>query len=88
MKRCPDFSPNQMALRIACGTQTTLIRKEDTFVIPSYLCVPSLHLLELDLWEVMIDDPSSSHNETNLLLSNYVDQRQSYYRKEIRSEIT
>ena len=29
IKPCPDFSPNQMASRITCGTETTLIRKED-----------------------------------------------------------
>ncbi|GFV80819.1 uncharacterized protein TNCV_3516871 [Trichonephila clavipes] len=30
IKPCPDFSPNQNALRIASGTEPTLIRKEDT----------------------------------------------------------
>ncbi|GFX43383.1 uncharacterized protein TNCV_4874031 [Trichonephila clavipes] len=29
-KPCPDLSPNQNALRIASGTEPTLIRKEDT----------------------------------------------------------
>ncbi|GFU75352.1 uncharacterized protein TNCV_3951841 [Trichonephila clavipes] len=30
IKPCPDHSPNQNALRIASGTELTLIRKEDT----------------------------------------------------------
>ncbi|GFW37249.1 uncharacterized protein TNCV_5021471 [Trichonephila clavipes] len=30
IKPCPDLSPNQNALRIASGTEPTLIRKEDT----------------------------------------------------------
>ncbi|GFV28509.1 hypothetical protein TNCV_3984601 [Trichonephila clavipes] len=30
MKSCPDMSPNQLSQRIACGTETILIRKEDT----------------------------------------------------------
>ncbi|GFT90731.1 uncharacterized protein TNCV_3010911 [Trichonephila clavipes] len=29
-KLCPNLSPNTLALRIACGTETTLIHKEDT----------------------------------------------------------
>ncbi|GFX98043.1 uncharacterized protein TNCV_4906931 [Trichonephila clavipes] len=29
IKPCPDLSPNQNALRIASGTEPTLIRKED-----------------------------------------------------------
>ncbi|GFW36635.1 hypothetical protein TNCV_1956351 [Trichonephila clavipes] len=36
MKPCPDISPNQLALKIACGTKMTLIRKEDT--IPLMRC--------------------------------------------------
>ncbi|GFX76468.1 hypothetical protein TNCV_2130191 [Trichonephila clavipes] len=40
---CPDLSPNQNALRIASGTETTLIRKEDTtpLTVVQFLC--SLH---------------------------------------------
>ncbi|GFT90650.1 uncharacterized protein TNCV_3128221 [Trichonephila clavipes] len=40
---CPDLSPNQNALRIASGTETTLIRKEDTtpLTVAQFLC--SLH---------------------------------------------
>ncbi|GFS69184.1 uncharacterized protein TNCV_4010321 [Trichonephila clavipes] len=30
IKKCPDLSPNQNALRLASGTEPTLIRKEDT----------------------------------------------------------
>ncbi|GFV51371.1 uncharacterized protein TNCV_3736751 [Trichonephila clavipes] len=30
IKPCPDLSPSQNALRIASGTEPTLIRKEDT----------------------------------------------------------
>ncbi|GFW69715.1 uncharacterized protein TNCV_1883591 [Trichonephila clavipes] len=30
IKPCPDLSPNQNALRIASGTEPTLIRKENT----------------------------------------------------------
>ncbi|GFX51677.1 uncharacterized protein TNCV_5013801 [Trichonephila clavipes] len=30
IKPCPDLSPNQNALRIASGTEPTLILKEDT----------------------------------------------------------
>ncbi|GFU40578.1 hypothetical protein TNCV_3229781 [Trichonephila clavipes] len=30
LKPCPDLSPNPLALRIACGTEKTLIHKEDT----------------------------------------------------------
>ncbi|GFT53804.1 uncharacterized protein TNCV_4124041 [Trichonephila clavipes] len=30
IKPCPDLSPNQNALRLAYGTESTLIRKEDT----------------------------------------------------------
>ncbi|GFX91569.1 uncharacterized protein TNCV_3681551 [Trichonephila clavipes] len=45
IKPCPDLSPNQNALRIASGTEPTLIRKEDTapliscpvFVLPAPL---------------------------------------------------
>ncbi|GFV51455.1 hypothetical protein TNCV_843941 [Trichonephila clavipes] len=36
MKPCPDLSPNQLALRITCGTETSLIHKEDT--IPLKRC--------------------------------------------------
>ncbi|GFS96113.1 uncharacterized protein TNCV_3309241 [Trichonephila clavipes] len=40
---CPDLSPNQNTLRIASGTEPTLIRKEDTtpLTIVQFLC--SLH---------------------------------------------
>ncbi|GFX93377.1 uncharacterized protein TNCV_151831 [Trichonephila clavipes] len=43
IKRCPDLSPNQNALRIASGTEPTLIRKEDTtpLTVVQFLC--SLH---------------------------------------------
>ncbi|GFV82194.1 uncharacterized protein TNCV_2790921 [Trichonephila clavipes] len=34
-KPCPDLSPNQNALRIASGTEPTLIRKEDTTTLIS-----------------------------------------------------
>ncbi|GFV33253.1 hypothetical protein TNCV_3949071 [Trichonephila clavipes] len=30
MKPCPDFFPNQLALRIACGTEMTFILTENT----------------------------------------------------------
>ncbi|GFU86929.1 uncharacterized protein TNCV_3441991 [Trichonephila clavipes] len=30
IKSCPDLSPNQNPLKIASGTELTLIRKEDT----------------------------------------------------------
>ncbi|GFX51745.1 uncharacterized protein TNCV_5014471 [Trichonephila clavipes] len=30
MKPCPNLSSNQLALRIACGTETTLIPKENS----------------------------------------------------------
>ncbi|GFU22506.1 uncharacterized protein TNCV_1304171 [Trichonephila clavipes] len=36
IKPCPDLSPNQNALRIASGTEPTLIRKEDT--TPLFSC--------------------------------------------------
>ncbi|GFU41344.1 hypothetical protein TNCV_3011641 [Trichonephila clavipes] len=40
---CPDLSPNQNALRIASGTEPTLIRKEDMnpLTVVQFLC--SLH---------------------------------------------
>ncbi|GFV01523.1 uncharacterized protein TNCV_2961171 [Trichonephila clavipes] len=43
IKAYPDLSPNQNALRIASGTEPTLIRKEDTtpLTIVQFLC--SLH---------------------------------------------
>ncbi|GFU81828.1 hypothetical protein TNCV_4524841 [Trichonephila clavipes] len=43
IKPCPDLSPNQNALRIASGTEPTLIRKEDTtpLRVVQFLC--SLH---------------------------------------------
>ncbi|GFX07885.1 uncharacterized protein TNCV_4161541 [Trichonephila clavipes] len=43
IKPCPDLSPNQNALRIASGTEPTLIRKEDTtpLTVVEFLC--SLH---------------------------------------------
>ncbi|GFS89576.1 uncharacterized protein TNCV_1810631 [Trichonephila clavipes] len=43
IKPCPDLSPNQNALRIASGTEPTLIRKDDTipFTVVQFLC--SLH---------------------------------------------
>ncbi|GFX83741.1 uncharacterized protein TNCV_350051 [Trichonephila clavipes] len=37
IKPCPDLSPNQKALRIASGTEPTLIRKEDTTPVISCL---------------------------------------------------
>ncbi|GFW91081.1 uncharacterized protein TNCV_1759551 [Trichonephila clavipes] len=41
IKPCPDISPNQNALRIASGTEPTLIRKEDmTPLISSPVFVP------------------------------------------------
>ncbi|GFU03563.1 hypothetical protein TNCV_2257661 [Trichonephila clavipes] len=36
IKPCPDLSPNQNALRIASGTEPTLIRKEDMTPLISY----------------------------------------------------
>ncbi|GFW37524.1 hypothetical protein TNCV_861311 [Trichonephila clavipes] len=42
MRPQPDLSPNQLALRIVCGTETTLICKEDTS--PMMRC-PVLRLL-------------------------------------------
>ncbi|GFV41589.1 uncharacterized protein TNCV_3627401 [Trichonephila clavipes] len=30
IKPCPDLSPKQLALTISCGTEATLMRKEDT----------------------------------------------------------
>ncbi|GFU18632.1 uncharacterized protein TNCV_4476051 [Trichonephila clavipes] len=43
IKPGPDLSPNQNALRIASGTEPTLIRKEDTtpLTVVQFLC--SLH---------------------------------------------
>ncbi|GFU53073.1 hypothetical protein TNCV_3098571 [Trichonephila clavipes] len=43
IKPCPDLSPNQNALRIASGTEPSLIRKEDTtpLTVVQFLC--SLH---------------------------------------------
>ncbi|GFV49932.1 uncharacterized protein TNCV_1392141 [Trichonephila clavipes] len=43
IKPCPDLSPNQNALRIASGTEPTLIRKEETtpLTVVQFLC--SLH---------------------------------------------
>ncbi|GFW28077.1 hypothetical protein TNCV_769571 [Trichonephila clavipes] len=43
IKPCPDLSPNQNALRIASGTEPTLIRKDDTtpLTVVQFLC--SLH---------------------------------------------
>ncbi|GFX09858.1 uncharacterized protein TNCV_3565361 [Trichonephila clavipes] len=40
IKPCPDLSPNQNALRIASGTEPTLIRKEDTtpLAVVQFLC--------------------------------------------------
>ncbi|GFW65393.1 hypothetical protein TNCV_396591 [Trichonephila clavipes] len=38
IKPCPDLSPNQNALRIAYGTEPTLIRKEDTTPQLSSFC--------------------------------------------------
>ncbi|GFS69991.1 uncharacterized protein TNCV_747751 [Trichonephila clavipes] len=37
IKPCPDLSPNQNALRIASGTEPTLIRKKDTTSLSSFL---------------------------------------------------
>ncbi|GFV46921.1 transposable element Tcb1 transposase [Trichonephila clavipes] len=47
IKLCPDISPNQNALRIASGTEPTLIRKEDTtlLTVVQFLC--SLHHCKL-----------------------------------------
>ncbi|GFW88055.1 uncharacterized protein TNCV_217271 [Trichonephila clavipes] len=43
IKPCPYLSPNENALRIASGTEPTLIRKEDTtpLTVVQFLC--SLH---------------------------------------------
>ncbi|GFW44233.1 hypothetical protein TNCV_1746621 [Trichonephila clavipes] len=40
IKSCPDLSPNKNALRIASGTEPTLIRKEDTtpLTVAQFLC--------------------------------------------------
>ncbi|GFU78926.1 uncharacterized protein TNCV_307671 [Trichonephila clavipes] len=38
IKPCPDLSPNQNALRIASGTEPTLIRREDTTPLTSSFC--------------------------------------------------
>ncbi|GFU47794.1 uncharacterized protein TNCV_4465391 [Trichonephila clavipes] len=43
IKPCPDLSPNQNALRIASGTEPTLIRKEDTTSLISCPGLCSLH---------------------------------------------
>ncbi|GFU16035.1 uncharacterized protein TNCV_1299981 [Trichonephila clavipes] len=43
IKPCPDLSPNQNALRIASGTEPTLIRKEDTTPLTVVQCLCSLH---------------------------------------------
>ncbi|GFV63671.1 hypothetical protein TNCV_1962171 [Trichonephila clavipes] len=43
MKPCPELSPNQLAKKIACGTETTLIRNEDTTPSKRYpviVCAP------------------------------------------------
>ncbi|GFW00330.1 hypothetical protein TNCV_4355271 [Trichonephila clavipes] len=41
IKPCPDLSPNQNALRIASGTEPTLIRKED--MTPLISCLVFVH---------------------------------------------
>ncbi|GFW29727.1 uncharacterized protein TNCV_3935941 [Trichonephila clavipes] len=46
MKPCSNFSPNQLVLRIALGTETTLIRKEDTAPLIICLIFVLLTLLE------------------------------------------
>ncbi|GFY22385.1 uncharacterized protein TNCV_2176461 [Trichonephila clavipes] len=43
IKPCPDLSPNQNALRIASGTEPTLIRKEDMTPLTVVQCLCSLH---------------------------------------------
>ncbi|GFX07695.1 hypothetical protein TNCV_4159641 [Trichonephila clavipes] len=43
IKSCPDLSPNQNALRIASGTEPTLIRKEDTTPLTVVQFLLSLH---------------------------------------------
>ncbi|GFW17077.1 hypothetical protein TNCV_2762011 [Trichonephila clavipes] len=43
IKPCPDLSPNQNALKIASGTEPTLIRKEDTTPLTVVQFLRSLH---------------------------------------------
>ncbi|GFS65601.1 uncharacterized protein TNCV_1924621 [Trichonephila clavipes] len=43
IKPCPDLSPNQNALRIASGTEPTLIHKEDTTPLVSCPVLCFLH---------------------------------------------
>ncbi|GFX25348.1 hypothetical protein TNCV_1275081 [Trichonephila clavipes] len=43
IKPCPDLFPNQNALRIASGTELTLIRKEDTTPLTVVQFLFSLH---------------------------------------------
>ncbi|GFT55146.1 uncharacterized protein TNCV_2326291 [Trichonephila clavipes] len=43
IKPCPDLSPNQNTLRIASGTEPTLIRKEDTTPLTVVQFLRSLH---------------------------------------------
>ncbi|GFV04462.1 uncharacterized protein TNCV_920821 [Trichonephila clavipes] len=43
IKQCPDLSPNQKALRIASGTEPTLIRKQDTTQLTVVQILCSLH---------------------------------------------
>ncbi|GFV89662.1 hypothetical protein TNCV_1576351 [Trichonephila clavipes] len=33
MKPCPNHSPNQLLMKIACGAETTLMRKKDTALL-------------------------------------------------------
>ncbi|GFW91518.1 uncharacterized protein TNCV_3376811 [Trichonephila clavipes] len=45
MKPCSNLSPNQLALRIACGTETTLIRIGDMTPLmrcPAFVLLTSL----------------------------------------------
>ncbi|GFU74438.1 uncharacterized protein TNCV_2091631 [Trichonephila clavipes] len=43
IKPCPDLSPNQNALRMASGTELTLIRKGDTTPLTVFQFSYSLH---------------------------------------------
>ncbi|GFX05016.1 hypothetical protein TNCV_2249991 [Trichonephila clavipes] len=63
IKPCPNISPNQNALRIASGTEPTLIRKEDTtlLTVVQFLCSAPLEtanhidIREAEDWSRHID---------------------------------
>ncbi|GFS65314.1 hypothetical protein TNCV_2451421 [Trichonephila clavipes] len=65
IKPCPDLSPNQNALRIASGTEPTLIRKEDTtpLTVVQFLC--SLHHCKRWRWWSTLNGRQHSGRQAN-----------------------